>query len=140
MASLALGGLHALAVRGGGRVAAWGANQHGALGLPADAPPRPGEPTLLEDLLCDQVAAELSVSGCLFREREPLRAGAPALLKDGLCTACAGRALCRTVLPVNRSGSADTGGRPFCKGTGWALAEAAAVQATLASTLDAWPR
>ncbi|KAK9831971.1 hypothetical protein WJX81_004301 [Elliptochloris bilobata] len=55
--SLALGGLHALAVRAGGRVAAWGADQNGALGLPSGAPADLGRPTLLEDLRCEQVAA-----------------------------------------------------------------------------------
>ena len=54
---LALGGLHALAVRAGGRIAAWGANQNGALGLPSGAPADLGQPTLLEDLRCEQVPA-----------------------------------------------------------------------------------
>ena len=61
---LALGGLHALAVRAGGRVAAWGANQNGALGLPSGAPADLGQPTLLEDLRCEQVPALCSRSLC----------------------------------------------------------------------------
>jgi len=61
--ALALGGLHALAVRAGGRVAAWGADQHGALGLAPEPPPLPaGTPALLARLRGEQVAQVLRPS------------------------------------------------------------------------------
>ena len=61
--ALALGGLHALAVRSGGRVAAWGADQHGALGLAPEPPPLPaGTPALLARLRGEQIAQVLCPS------------------------------------------------------------------------------
>lgn len=54
---LALGGRHLLARTHGGRVATFGANDFGLLGLGSDEPPDPFQPSFIADVTMEQVAA-----------------------------------------------------------------------------------
>lgn len=56
MTQLALGGRHLVACTHGGRVATFGANDYGLLGLGSDEPPNPFQPSLIPDVTLEQAS------------------------------------------------------------------------------------
>ena len=57
VASIACGGLHTLAAQQGGKLSAWGANEHGCLGLGREGPLQARTPAPVPGLAAEQVSA-----------------------------------------------------------------------------------